>query len=196
MPLRLRNRLEPGDQRLLLRLHPGGQRLPGGLPLPPLQVMPIAKGIVHGSPALKNQQRLRHLVHEIAVVGHHQKRPLVGLKKLLQHLLRLDIHVVRRLVQNEEIRPALQKLRQKKPGFLSARQRAHGLRRLPAAKEISPQGAPNLLLAHGWKQVVKMLQHRLVGFHLRRLLVEVPDCHLVSNRKLPLERRHKSRRRL
>ena len=29
-----------------------------------------------------------------------------------------------------------------------------------------------------------------------KLLVEVPDCHLVSNRKLPLERRHKSRRRL
>ena len=50
---------------------------------------------------------LIHLIHkaveEVTVVAHYDSRTVKGADSLLQHILRLHVQVVRRLVEDEEV---------------------------------------------------------------------------------------------
>ena len=63
-----------------------------------------------------------YLVHEIAVVAHHDDATRKILKIFFQYLQRLDVEVVGRLVQHQEVRISHQHRTEVELAFLAATQ--------------------------------------------------------------------------
>ena len=150
--------------------------------------MLIGKRVVHGFPVFKNQDAVRHLANQVAVVGYKENGPRVGLKSRLQGLLSRNVHMVGGLVQNQEIRTADQKLRQHQAGLFPSRQGGNFLRPIGSGKQIHTQGFSGLLLRHGREKAGKMLQHRLVRLEPGRILVKVPDGDIGAQGKFSSQR--------
>ena len=66
--------------------------------------------------------QLGHVAQKVAVVGHHHQRAIEGLKRLLEHGLALQIQVVGRLVQDQDVVRVEEQFAQGQPCLLSARQ--------------------------------------------------------------------------
>ena len=81
-------------------------------------------------------------VQEIAVVGNDEQRPVKGLERLLQHVLRLDVHVVGRLVEDQEVVALQHQFRHPEPGPLAAAQHRHALVDVFPAEEERSQDIP------------------------------------------------------
>src|SRR5262249_45288239 len=69
----------------------------------------------------------RNLVQKIPVVRNRYDRPLVFGQCLLQSLARWYVQVIRRLVEYENIGPAVDQFCEREPALLTTRQRRHRL---------------------------------------------------------------------
>ena len=63
----------------------------------------VARKILHLALPFEHQQMVDHLIHEIAIVAHDDDTTGKILQIFLQHLQRLNIEVVGRLVQHQEV---------------------------------------------------------------------------------------------
>ena len=129
-------------------------------------------------------------------MGDEQQRSGIGAERRFQCFLRLNIHVVRRLVQNEEIRSALQKLCKHQPRLLPSRERGYRSLRHAPSKQIGPQNAARLLFRQRRKQVVKMICHCFFRRHLGRKLVKISHGNIDSDGHFPVQRRKETCNRL
>ena len=88
------------------------------------------------------------LVDEVAVVGDEQDRAVEAGEHILQGLARVDVEVVRRLVQDQEIRLLQEEDRQGKPGALAAREGADGLEDIVLGEQEAAEVGPGRFLGH------------------------------------------------
>ena len=63
----------------------------------------VARKILHLALPFEHQQMVDHLIHKIAIVAHDDDTAGKILQIFLQHLQRLNIEVVGRLVQHQEV---------------------------------------------------------------------------------------------
>lgn len=72
----------------------------------------------HHPPVVLEGERVRgHLVEEISVVAHDHGTPGVGVDSIFQRSQRVDVQVVRRLVEQQNI-PSLESIGQDETGVL------------------------------------------------------------------------------
>src|SRR5438128_7891735 len=74
--------------------------------------------------AAQLQDAVAQASEELAIVRHEEHGAVEVLERLYQHLLRREIEMVRRLVEDEEIRWIEEHAREDEARFLAARQRA------------------------------------------------------------------------
>ena len=95
----------------------------GGFHIFPIAILRIVAGkIADVSLPVEHQQVVHHLIHEVAIVAHHNHTSLEVLQVLFQYVQRNDVQVVGRLVQNQEIRIAHQHRTQIKTAALATAQ--------------------------------------------------------------------------
>ena len=128
---------------------------------------------VHAGSSVIEVDDLRHdMIEEIPVMGDEQNRSVVALQHLLKPLNRLDVEVVRRLIEDEEVRLREEDLLEALPGLLPSGQ---GI-------EIVPVGLDLLLHREGLRicEIRRDIVFR--ARHVGMLLREVTDL-------LPLRKR-------
>ena len=82
----------------------------------------IAAGIFHPAPlALRGQGRRRHPVEKVTVVAYEQNRAGIFSQHLLQQIQRLQIEIVRRLIEDQQVGRFGECCRQQQPAALTAR---------------------------------------------------------------------------
>ena len=88
-----------------------------------------------------------HFVDEIVIVRHQQHRAFVALDGDVQRVDRLEIQVVRRLVENQEVRLLQHQPAENQPRRFAAREGIGLLQALLSAEEHLSQQAANIFLA-------------------------------------------------
>ena len=111
--------------------------------------------------AFQHEQTRDQVVEKGSIVAHHQQCAPELPDALLQHLERLEVEIVRRLVEQEKVGGAGEQPRQEKPVPLAAGQRPHRIPG-PARGEQEVAQVPedvNRLPAH--RQVISAVEHRI-----------------------------------
>ena len=90
-----------------------------------LEVVVVVAVAQHDAAILDARGVRRDGVDQRAVVRDQQHRALVGVERLLERLARLDVEVVRGLVEHEQVGAAGDQRRQREPPPLAAREHAH-----------------------------------------------------------------------
>ena len=135
-------------------------------------------------------QRIAHLLHQILhshrshnsylVVRHHHDSSIELLQRLHQCLDRVHIQMVRRLVQQQNVRPAVRDRGEHHTRLLPSGQRPDRLhRQRPGNAERAQQCAQLLLLREGSEllHVLQRSEHVFQRVHV--VLREVPDLQIV-----------------
>ena len=137
-----------------------------------LQVGPAA--VVRAQRAvLERDDAVGHGVQERAVVGDEEDRPRERLERGLERLARLDVEMVRRLVEDEEVDAGRDQQRECEPPPLSTGERGHGpLVRLPAGEEEPPEQRLRAR-ARQPRRGGRRIEHRSARRQLDRVLGEV-----------------------
>src|SRR5215831_6048718 len=86
------------------------------------------------------------LLDEVAIVGDHERRPLVPGERVPEGDDRFEIEVAGRLVQHQDVVPGEHELGEDEPDALSTRQRPGGLQALLALEEHPPEEPADLLV--------------------------------------------------
>ena len=104
-------------------------------------------------------------VEEPAVVADHQDRSRKLAQRILERAQRLDVEVVRRLVEQQHVRPDQQRLRQVQASAFAAGERSDQLLLIAALEVEAPEiGARRHLEAADLQQVeaaADVVEHRL-----------------------------------
>ena len=87
------------------------------LPLPILRVVP--REILHNAVAFEDEEVVHNLVHEVAVVADDDDAAFEVLQVLLENLQGIDVEVVGRLVEHEEVRALHEHGTKVEPTFLA-----------------------------------------------------------------------------
>ena len=95
----------------------------------------------------QDQRPLGNLVEEITVMGYDEVRPAEIQQSLFQHFPRRDVEMVRRFVEDKEIRPLQEKLQQGQPGLFAAAEAVDDLEDIVAAEHEAPQDGPGFFFA-------------------------------------------------
>ena len=145
------------------------------------------------------QNHRAHTVEEETVVGHHQQRLVAPVQETLQPFYHLQIQVVRRLVENQQVRVRYQHVGQRHTLLLSTAQLSHRL-----VQVAYLQLCQNLLCLQHLLRVALMMEtsveHALVGVEYRTLLKHA-HLQVSSEDDIPriialLAREHRQQRRL
>jgi outer membrane receptor protein involved in Fe transport len=115
--------------------------------------------------ALEDEEGGRHLVEEVAVVGHQQHGAGELQQQPLEHVERHQVEVVRRLVEHQHVGALEEEAREEQPVALSAGQalHLHALHRHREEQVVEVLGQAHLLLAERHPVVVpRGLEDRLV----------------------------------
>src|SRR6478736_6818015 len=105
----------------------------GGRRRPLAQPIGVTADVLAPYAAALGGQRLGNdIVEKAPIVAHEQQRAGVALQSLFEQLQRLDVEVVRRLVEHDEIGGACEEAREQEPVALAARE--HLDRRLRALR--------------------------------------------------------------
>jgi hypothetical protein len=119
------------------------------------------------------------VVQELAVVAHQQQRALELEQQLLEQVERLDVEIVRRLVEHQQVERAREQPRQQQPVALPAAQRAHRRARPLGREEEVLQVAEHVPLlaadAHPLAAVGDAVEDAAVRVELLAQLVVVRD---------------------
>ena len=127
---------------------------------------------VHAGSSVIEVDNLRHdMIEEVPVMGDEQNRTVVAIQHLLTPLNRLDIEMVRRLIEDEEIRLREEDLLEALPSLLTSGQ---GI-------EIITEGIDLLFHREGLR--IREIRRDILfcARHIRMLLREIAD--LLSLRK-------------
>src|SRR6266545_1901613 len=181
-PLRLSPRF-----RRRLRLAGFGLRLrrrARSLVASPDVVRPAAVVATDGS-ILERERPLRDRVDQRAVVRHEQDRAGERLERRLECLARLEIQVVRRLVEHEEVRTARDDVRECEASAFSARQHRDRLLVLVPSGEEEAAEQRLRLWAREIGGALRRLEHRVTLVELDLLLREVADVDAVAEVRAP-----------
>ena len=127
------------------------------------------------------------LVQEIAIMRDDEASAAESADRFLDHFARRNIQMVRRLVQNEKIRPRQEHRQKREPRLFAARQKPDIFEDVLAAEEKHPERAPGLALSHA-KLILNLLQHRKRGIEALLLLRVIRDADIVSQRDEPVVR--------
>ena len=92
-----------------------------------LQIVGVVAAIGIDGAVVQFKNDRANAVEEVAVVGHHQQRLVAARQKALQPLYHLQVEVVRRLVENQEVGFGNQHVGQCHTFLLSARELSHRL---------------------------------------------------------------------
>src|SRR6478672_4211309 len=139
--------------------------------------------------ALECQHVRRDAIEEPAVVADHDGAAAEVEQRLLERAERVDVEIVGRLVEQQQVAALLQQLRQVNPVPLAARQRAD-LALLPATLEVEPRHIGtrrdlafpkfNLVAAAG-----DLFEHGLVRLERVAALIDVADSHRLPDFQRP-----------
>lgn len=78
-------------------------------------------------------------VDKITVVGHEDERPLVVLQRILKPFARVDVQVVRRLVEDEQVDLLIHQHTQPQTALFAAGKTRNGLEHVLALEQIRAQ---------------------------------------------------------
>src|SRR5262245_41275134 len=128
------------------------------------------------------RDRRRDAIDEVAVVRDDDERPLVLVERVLQDLAARQIEVVRRLVEEEQVRRAYEKTREGQARLLTAGEHADPLVDVvPGEEEASEDRAQPLPLA-GLGDALERLEERDRGVEgLELVLRVVLQCDVVAD---------------
>src|SRR5207244_2238778 len=125
-------------------------------------------------------------------VGDEQHGPRERLERGLQRLAALEVEVVRRLVEDEEVRAGGDDERERQPTALAARQRGHGLLVLLPAREEKAAEQRLRLRPLQPRRAHRRVEDAAALVELEPVLREVRRADAVAER--PLEQRLQQRR--
>ena len=133
--------------------------------------------------ALEGKNAGADAVEEIAVVAHDEHDTGEGDERLLQHAQRVQVEVVRGLVEDEKVAALLEDARQQQPAALAAGKELHGQREPvigeEEALEIGAQRELAVAPDDKLRAVTQLIQHGAILAQLQPRLV-----HVVELRKL------------
>ena len=125
----------------------------------------------------------RELLDEVAIVRHEDQRAAVVLERVEQHVLRIEIEVVGRLVEQQRVRRAQQHARDGEPRALAARQHGGLLVDVVAGEEEAAEDVANRRDHVGRRTGRERLVHRQRRVEPHRFVLrEVLDDDLVTDR--------------
>src|SRR5439155_15065601 len=128
---------------------------------------------------------------QMAVVRDDDERALVGLQRLGQRLAHLDVEVIGRLVEQQQIRALAHQQRQSEPRFFAAGKLAHWRQDAVAAEVEAPEKIAQLLLARCRLQLPHVPQRRFVQTQLLDLVLrEVADAKTLRSQPLAGKQRN------
>ena len=128
-------------------------------------------------------------IEEITVVAHHNHCPIKFLHSVLQHVLRLHVEMVGRLVENQEIHRFKQQLYHGQSTALTTRQHFHKLVACLTAKHECAKQVANLQTDVTFGHAVDGVEHGDVAIEqLRLILCKIADLHIVPHFQLAIER--------
>src|SRR3954451_25233720 len=183
--------------RLLRRRGPGsggrsgprqrrGRRLAARLALlaQPRVLRPAAE--IRVQPVVLDRDRARaDRVEQRAVVRDEQQRALERAQRILERLARLEVEVVRRLVEDEHVRARGDEDRERHPPPLAAAQPVERLLGLLAGEQEAPEQRARLVGRQPGPPLAG-LEHgpRAARAELLRVLRQVPELHVVAGAQL------------
>ena len=92
---------------------------------PGFPVLPVGAPVFDDAVAIQMQDPRDRGIQQRQVVTHHDERTLVRREELHQPVLRIDVQMVRGLIEQEEIRAAEQDPAELEPSPFTTRERPH-----------------------------------------------------------------------
>ncbi|EOD69495.1 30S ribosomal protein S5 [Amycolatopsis vancoresmycina DSM 44592] len=142
-------------------------------------LLDAAREVRDAAVAEQRDDRVAHAFHQVAVVGHHHHRARPAVEEVLQLLERVDVQVVRRLVEQQHVRLGHQQPAQLQAPPLAAREVADRspLAGLREAELLAQLRRRHLLLAehHAPGHLLDRLQHAQVAGQVVELLAQVRE---------------------
>ena len=149
-----------------------------GLPL-------LEAAVEHGDAAVVQHPHLRdERAEQRTVVAHEQHGPLVVVERILERLDALDVEVVRRLVEDEEVRAAEHHHRERNAGPLTAGERGDAPLHLVAGEAEAAEVSLHQAALPRRTQVGDRVVERLLERELREVLAVVRDADGVADADL------------
>ena len=180
---RLRPRLRLAHLRLRLGLGRGGRLLVAAA-----DVLGPAAVVAANRPVLERERPLGDGVDERAVVRDEQDRPGERLERGFERLARLEVEVVRRLVEHEEVRARGDDVREREPAPLAAGENGDRLLVLVPAGEEEAAEQRLRLRPRKVCRALRRLEHGVPLVELDLLLREVADGDAVAEPHAPAVR--------
>src|SRR2546426_10060813 len=136
----------------------------------------------HGEAAVRDDGDLvRHLVQEGAVVAHHEQHSRIGLQGRGHDLLALDVEVVRRLVEDEEVVVLRDELREGEARAFAAAELADpAVNRVPPKPEAAEEASRPRLRRGRVAHAADLFEEGPGEVELLRLLGEVADLQVLA----------------
>ena len=116
----------------------------------------VAAEIVADLPVFQLPDAGGEFVDEIPVVRDEDERALVVLQRILEPFARVDVQMVRRLVEDEQVDLLVHQHAQPQPALLAAGEGADRLEHVLALKQIRAQP-----VARGLHGAVLLIEHRV-----------------------------------
>ncbi len=169
------------------RLRQGGKRgLDGGRPVaaarPRRRGLRVVPGHEHRPPSPQIENAGRQPVDERPVVRDEDDRAGKILERLLQLLAGVEVEMIGRLVEEEQVVPLLHHDRERQPPLLAAREARDRREHLVAAKREAGEVRAHRLLGLRRVLVPDRIDRAAGRVEIRELLVVVADRHVVPRR--------------
>ena len=120
-------------------------------------------------------------IQEVTVVTHYNQRAVEIQQRLLQYILRLEIQVVGRLIENQQIHRFQQQLQDSQTGPFSTRQNLYLLGRILATKHECTQQIANLISDFALGNIIYRLEKRKLAIEQSRLILsKLANLNIVS----------------
>ena len=118
-----------------------------------------------------------HAAQQRPVVGDHHEPALEALERVGERRAHVDVQVVRRLVEQQQVRPRVHHEREREPRALPARERADALvHAVPGEAEAAEEGARARLVEPGVGLAQRLVGGRRRVQALDLVLGEVARC--------------------
>src|SRR5438093_5907402 len=142
----------------------------------------LERPLEHGeAPVRDDGDLVRHLVQEAAVVADDKQHARIRLQGRRHDLLALDVEVVRRLVEDEEVVVLRDELREGEARPLSAAELADAaVDRVPPEPEAAEEAPRPRLRRRRIPDAADLLEEGAGEVELLRLLREIPDLQVLA----------------
>ena len=153
---------------------------------------PIATVERHGQPVTHDPQSIADRLEQPPIVRHHQQRGGRFAHERLDRLARRDVEVVRRLVEQQQVRWLDAEQRELEPRPLATGQRANLLERVVATEQEAGEIRARLA-GRDRDRVEQRVEHGRARDRGEAQLRQVPDLDRIAERQRAVERRQVTR---